>query len=103
MRTIHKYSVSLDKKLGLLPIDIALPSGARVIHVGMKPDATDLNINFWVELEASLPDDPSDVQKVRRYTVYGTGHDIQDGDIYMGTAVGHNFVWHLYEVGSNDN
>lgn len=61
-------------------------TGGTPLHVACR--SSDL-VEFWAwELEASIPTE---------YRVYGTGHPVEPGVEYVGTAVtpGGHLVWHL--------
>lgn len=88
MRTIYKYTINTARR----QTDFHFPKDAEVIHVAMKDDATEINVNFWVEANFN------EKRELHKFIIYGTGHEINDGDTYVGTAVGRTFVWHLYEV-----
>lgn len=66
---------------------IALPEGAKVVHVGAQED----RITLWYEHNAA-PYVP------RKFYIHGTGHHIpDDGRQHRGTVMMHPFVWHIYE------
>jgi hypothetical protein len=92
MRAIHKYIIT-----GMEPI--AMPKGARVLHI----DGQDGSICAWALV------DTEQLAELRHFTVYGTGHELpddfreenlrmgEDGTRYLGTALCDEFVWHVFE------
>lgn len=49
-------------------------------------------LTLWGEVENDLK------HCERRFEIYGTGHRINDGNRYIGSAVVGRYVWHVYEV-----
>ncbi len=84
MKTIHRYPLLLEASCAY-----SLPIGAIIRHVGI--DRTD-NIAFWAEGDVDAAPGPQ-----RTFEVYGTGHDVPDAAVYVGTALQGQFVWHVYE------
>ena len=64
------------------------PAGSVPRHFGMQHGTTTL----WIEVTDAL------VAKRRTFCIFGTGHEIPDGAVYVGTCMDREFVWHLYEV-----
>lgn len=89
-RTIHKISIPVNDQA--VPFD--LPPNARVVHVGCQsPDGRWVSV--WYECQQPI------LSKVtRRFQVFGTGHPVPLGCLYIGTAIVPNqpLVWHVYEV-----
>lgn len=83
MKTVWKYQLVIRDGLQHLSI----PEGARIVHVGMQWDTP----TFWLEVN------PEAALEFRTFQVYGTGHEIPNSNIFIGTAVGNPFVWHIYE------
>jgi hypothetical protein len=81
MRTIYKYPLCI----GMNVID--LPFGAIVRAVGQQAGT----IMLWAEVH------PENSPEKKCFYIYGTGHQIQAGLIYIGTAFCDPFVWHVYE------
>lgn len=69
---------------------LTLPRGSIIRHVDYQIDQ---GVNIWVEVN---PQEPN--QDVHILQVFGTGHDIPSGSLYLGTWQEPPFVWHLYEV-----
>lgn len=87
MHTIHKYPL----KPGLN--EIVAPVASLPLHVGdQRGEPT-----VWMHVNI----DSADV--IHRFEVYGTGQCIGettrdlDGLVYLGTAVGPAFVWHVFK------
>jgi len=81
-KVIHKY------QMGLVTTH-EMPKKAECICVQMQND----NICAWFLQDV---DDKEIVP--RKFTIYGTGHDIPIHDKYMGTVQNDGFVWHVFEV-----
>jgi hypothetical protein len=82
MRTIYKYLIPLDD----LTIVHAMPTGAIIRCVAWQRCPC-----LWIEVQTDAP------QVGRKFRVFGTGHTIPDGWVYIGTAFDGGFVWHVYE------
>src|SRR5690348_13567081 len=88
-KSIWKYSLDTWDAAQL----VAMPDAAKIRHVGIQ----DGNVCILVE---SCPSNPV----VNRYfVVRGTGHSVEDGEEYVGTAIDRGssfdagFVWHVFE------
>jgi len=86
MRAVHKYPITIR---GEFDIETSTVRGQHPVLVEEQAREP----FFWLD-EAMA--DAKDGK--RTFRVYGTGHDIGTGDIWMGTWVSFPFVWHLYEV-----
>jgi hypothetical protein len=84
-RSVWKYDVPLAGAVASL----TMPAGATVVHVGTQHENF---VTFWAEVE------PSNPTVLRGFRIVGTGHQVADGDKYVGTTIAAPFVWHLYEV-----
>jgi hypothetical protein len=81
MRTIYKYPLSIGMNV------VEFPFGASIKAVGQQ----DGTVMLWAEVhEGNSPEK-------RCFYVYGTGHLIPAGLVYVGTAFCDPFVWHVYE------
>jgi hypothetical protein len=88
MRTIWKYEIT-----AMEPIKVfEMPSHATIIHVDSQELGT---LQFWAEVD--MTEVETDSVRNRQFRVYGTGHPIDHADEYIGTALDHSLVWHLYE------
>jgi len=86
-RRVWKFTVTVDDSV----TTHSIPSGARIVHVsiGSSPN----RVAFWAEVDTL-------VNPVHRtFKVFGTGHPIPQGWVYVGTipVPGYPLVWHLYE------
>lgn len=81
MRTIYKYPLAL----GMNVID--LPFGSSIEAVAQQHGT----VAMWAEVNSE------NKPETRTFYVYGTGHPIPAGFVYVGTAFGDPFVWHIYE------
>lgn len=86
MKRVLKWDVPVDDK------DHPIGTGKVVmVHCQWSP----ATVQVWTEED----DDPKvESPKVRRARVYGTGHQIPDRDVHIGSAVSNNtaLVWHVY-------
>ena len=83
-RTIYKYPITVGGS------SISMPGGAEILSVQIQGAAPQL----WALVR------PGEPEEVRRFRVYGTGHDIPVGDVkYIGTfqMKGGALVFHLFE------
>lgn len=83
MKTIYKYRIDGVKHL-------ELPEGAKVIHAAMQNNSP----HIWVEYPVFVD---SDDFEERRFTCYGTGFEVPDSSIHIGSMIDEDFVWHIYE------
>jgi len=85
MKNVYKYT--LDK----LATKLMLPCSAVVVHVGEQQG----DVQIWVEV------DLSHAEQERTFVIFGTGHNISDGDhsyLHMGSVqMSNGLVWHIYE------
>ncbi len=85
MKVIYKYEIT-----ALDPIKtFKWPRFSKVVHVGTQTAGT---MQIWLEIRQ-----PDETLEERTFVVYGTGHYVTDGDVYVGTVLDAPFVWHLYE------
>ena len=85
MRSIWKYQISISQEVGSFSIP---GEGSRIVFVACNEPHV---LTFWVEVVLeNLPE-------TREFRVYGTGHYIDEGYDYRGSAVDGEFVWHLFE------
>jgi len=64
-----------------------IPYGAKLLHIGTQQDIPTL----WAAVNPEQP------LENRRFWVVGTGGRIPRDSTYVGTSVGSEFVWHIYE------
>jgi hypothetical protein len=82
MRTVWKYELSH----GLNKID--LPAGAQPVHAAMQGNA----LMLWVDQETEF------ATQQRAFIATGTGHTVPAGAVFIATAFGGPFVWHIWEI-----
>lgn len=66
-----------------------MPDPAKVIHTACIDGVG--TVNVWAEVTTD-----SRMTPTRRMRVFGTGHALPDGAVYVGTAPAAPFVWHVY-------
>ena len=85
-RRVLKYRVDWDGQ------EIALPVGSVPRHFNVQ----DRLPTVWIEVPGEWVS--TTIVTKRTFRVFGTGHEIPDGSVYVGTCMDREFVWHLYEV-----
>jgi hypothetical protein len=73
-------------------VEIDMPLGARIVHVGLDPAGPDPAL--WAECWVSDPWE----SKRRSFRVIATGGPVPDGCAYLGTCHMDEMVWHVFEV-----
>lgn len=83
MRRIWKYPFNIVGR-----VELELPVGGRVVHVGLDP----LGIPcIWVDFV-------NEEKATRSFFIVGTGHPLPDRHVeHRGSFIESSFVWHLYE------
>lgn len=93
MSKIHRYEVPVDDQWHEFP-----ELNGDIIHIAARQPTI---VEFWAE--HYQPDEvvlPQLAETVRRFRVYGTGHDLPPQPrLIHGTAVAGHLVWHLVEEG----
>jgi len=86
MRTIYKETLELRHETQIKQ----LPDKAKVVKVNIQNG----NICFWFDCDSNEP------LVHRCFEVRGTGHEVTENSIYVGTCQTTNgfFVWHVFEV-----
>lgn len=92
MRTIHKFPLNLTTETDH---SLKLERHSIIRHVGIDPQTDQPAL--WIERETST------FYVMRRFRVYGTGHEIiaHEGERldFLGTCITNTgLVWHIYEV-----
>lgn len=87
-RNIWKYPMPMP---GIREVDYDWPAGATITAVQIQ----DEQIVAWAEVPAT--DDPLPSES-RRFQTFGTGQQVPDGAIHLGTVQDGPFVWHVYET-----
>lgn len=90
-RAIFKYELPIDDEWHQL----VMPLPARVYHVAVNhmavTAATQSSVYLWAEVSPS-----GKKRGARLFRVFGTGQDIPEGAVYVGTTLDGPFVWHVY-------
>lgn len=92
---IYKYPIPLLKEFIL-----QLPVGAQILYFQeqYKNRSCLADLNIWALIDPKIIEST----EVRRFSVIGTGHEINSSLInkYIGTAITDEgrFVWHLFEL-----
>ena len=87
MKTIWKFQVPIKDGI----IKILMPKNAEIVHV----ESQDNQPCLWVLV------DSENLQEIRQFRVYGTGHALIFGDTYVGTVAIQTcfrLVWHIFEI-----
>jgi hypothetical protein len=84
-RAIFKYEIPVDDQWH----DVPTPLPAKIVHVACIGGFG--TVNVWAEV---TPDGTETA--TRKMRVFGTGFDIPEGAVYVGTAPAGPFVWHVY-------
>lgn len=82
MRTIHKFQLTAP--------EIPMPANAEVCTFQFQHGVP----TIWAIV------DTDDVVELRRFHIFGTGHELPDEDrcAYVGTYQDGPMVWHLFEL-----
>ena len=82
MRTIWKYVVPLED----YP-EITVPRGAHLLHMDMQHG----KLCAWFQTH-----DDERGTEVRKFRIYGTGHEVKEHNWHEATVVDGDFVWHIF-------
>ena len=86
-RAVWKYLLKISSAEQVLE----LPLGAKMVHVGLDPGASEGGPTVWAEV------DPDEARMIKhRFWVHGTGHDIPPGRDHLGSVIDPPFAWHVY-------
>lgn len=69
------------------PQEIRMPRFPRLLHFGQQNE----DLFFWAEVAVESKD-----TEVITFTLRGTGHESEDGGIYLGTTQVGPLVFHLF-------
>lgn len=87
---IYKYVFKLEDFF-----QIAMPGGSKIVKIGKQPGHPTGTYCMWALVS------PNNPMFVRRFRVYGTGHDITV-DVsqlnYLDSIIDDFYVWHFFEV-----
>lgn len=74
-------------------VEIGLPYGAEVLHVGYDPRGVTC---IWARVVVAKSD-----WEMRKYLIKGTGHKFKRNEVgrYVATILQGMFVWHMFEPG----
>lgn len=91
---IWKYPCSLPSPGLDTLVEIDMPKGAVVVHVGQQSHAKDWRVAIWARVDAEAP------MELRHFLITRTGTEIPAGFVYVGTAQTHQGyrVWHVFEM-----
>jgi hypothetical protein len=79
MKTIYKYNLSQP---------VHMPLGSTIVKVGIQNG----QCCIWALVDTDAP------VEERRFVVVGTGSEIDDNMVYVGTMFEEPFVWHVMEL-----
>jgi len=85
--TVHKFVVEAADA----PQIVHMHETATVVRVEPHPSSAG-HLVFWAIVDTEAE------PKARTFVITGTGHPVRPGLIYVGTAVGPVFVWHMWEA-----
>jgi hypothetical protein len=89
---VRVYKYPLDLRSG--PQIIAMPYGAKIVHVHDQVLGGEPHPVMWAEVSTTAP------LVSRQFFVLATGHDdVPMGATYIGTIHVEWTVWHIYEGG----
>lgn len=80
MKTIWKFDIFGDTP-------IIMPVGAQILGVGVQDD----NPYLWALVDTLAG------REERRISVVGTGWEVPESGVYLGTYFTERFVWHIFE------
>lgn len=79
---IWKYPFQIEDRF-----EIEMPEGAQVLTAQMQGSTPCL----WALVNPEAP------KTIRKFFVYGTGHEIgEEGIAYIGSVQSNGFVWHVF-------
>lgn len=84
--TVYKYTLALNHG----PAPVSIPDGAEILYVNRQGQA----ICLWARVDPTRP------MTVRRFGVFGTGHDLpmtSDSLSHVGSFLDGPLVWHVFE------
>ena len=88
-RTMFKYPLAgWVRETVITNHQVEMPRGARIRHVGIQQN----QVTMWAEV------DQDEAPETRSFAIRGTGHEIQEMEVYLGTVFADPYVWHLFET-----
>lgn len=94
MKTVHKTVLDLMSLDAESKIVLRLPQGSKLQFVGRQSNS-EAEVTIWYEHDQYDVREP--ITEPRTVYVFGTGHAIPDRLRYVGSVIGQQFVWHVYE------
>jgi hypothetical protein len=93
-RRIWRFPISPNSMLDdLYHIEVVMPKNAKVLHVGLDPQAPHGQPSIWAEV------DPKEPKVPRLFYSVGTGHGVVPlGCKFIGTVITGPYVFHIYEA-----
>lgn len=82
MRTIQKYNLEIKDVQY-----ISVPKNHKLLCCQMQNGI----LRIWAEVKIGMDEDYH-----RKIYIFGTGNEIIEGLIYLGTVQDKHFVWHIY-------
>lgn len=91
MLKVYKFDIDYQKSPSTI---LSLPEGAEVLCVQAQGE---VEIKLWALLDPSLK------MELRKFIIYGTGHEINippEKLEYIGSVQTHAgaFIWHVFEI-----
>ncbi len=86
-KRVLKYVIKVDR-----PLTIPLTEGWKYLHT----DSQYSNITMWLE----VPD--SGETKEHTFEIVATGQPIKDSAEHKGSILNNGYVWHIYEMFSEE-
>lgn len=89
MRTVHKFFVPHNSPAAAELPPMPIRRSAPVRLAGLDPRSGQPAV--WIEVETTAP------AGERRMVAFGTGDELPDGWVHVGSLIDGSFVWHIYE------
>ena len=89
MKTVWKWQFDLMT----VTATFKMPAGASIVNIEYeKFSSVEGRISIWATIETT------EAELVERtFTLYGTGHKVEENTVYVGTVRVGQFVFHLFE------
>jgi hypothetical protein len=85
VKTIWKYRIEHGSEF-----QARSSERTRIVHFAMQDGLP----TMWAEMVAN----DCTPTAIRTFEIFGTGHEIPDHAVYIGTTFDCSLVWHLYET-----
>jgi hypothetical protein len=89
VKVVYKYPLDMSERT-----TIEMPYDAQIVHVERQGRAYCL----WAEHGTEPGTDKVSVMKKCTFGIFGTGHEIPDSAVHIGSIQDGPFVFHIYEV-----